>query len=153
MTAPAAHAISTDPVSLWGHVIEGFQSTNRHLHRTVEQEFNLTAAEAEAVLRLGRSPQHRLPMTELAGQVAFSTGGVSKVADRLVRRELTRREPDERDRRVTFLALTPEGQDVAACLQERVRGIVQEVFVDVLGAERAVAVAEAMAVLAEARRG
>lgn len=143
--------ISTDPVSLWGHVIEGFQVTNRHLHRTVEQEFALTAAESEALLRLGRSPDHRLPMTELAGQVAFSTGGVSKVADRLARRSLTRRVPSEEDRRVTFLALTPEGEEMATRLQERVQQIVGSTFVDVLGIERAVAVARAMAVLAEAR--
>ena len=93
--------IETDPVSLWGHVIEGFQATNRHLHRTVERELGLSPAEAEAVLRLGRSPGHRLPLTELAGQVAFSTGGVSKVADRLTRRSLTLRLPSETDRRVT----------------------------------------------------
>ena len=43
-----AQEISTDPVSLWGHAIEGFQRTNRHLHRTVEQEFSLNAAETEA---------------------------------------------------------------------------------------------------------
>src|SRR5690606_17724070 len=107
-------AISTDPVSLWGHVIEGFQRTNRHLHRTGEQEPSLTPAESEALLRLVRSPEHRLPMAELAGQVAFSTGGVSKVADRLARRSLARRAPSEEDRRVTFLALTPEGEEVAA---------------------------------------
>ncbi|MFK5634076.1 MarR family transcriptional regulator [Ornithinimicrobium sp. LYQ103] len=152
MTASAARSISTDPVSLWGHVIEGFQGTNRHLHRTIAQEFSLTAAESEAVLRLGRSPEHRLPMTELAGQVAFSTGGVSKVADRLARRSLARRVANEEDRRVIFLQLTPEGVEVAGRLRARVHEVVQATFVDVLGAERALAVAEAMAVLAEARR-
>lgn len=148
-----APAISTDAVSLWGHVIEGFQATNRHLHRTIEQQFALSAAEAEALLRLGRSPEHQLPMTELAGQVAFSTGGVSKVADRLTRRSLARRQPSETDRRVTFLALTPKGAEVAASLQERVQDVVQRTFVDVLGPERAVTVAEAMAALARSRRG
>lgn len=145
-----APAVSTDPVSLWGHVIEGFQRTNRHLHRTVEQELSLTPAESEALLRLVRSPEHRLPMAELAGQVAFSTGGVSKVADRLARRALVRRVPSEEDRRVTFLALTREGEEVAARLQEHVAQVVRSTFVDVLGRERATAVAEAMAVLAGA---
>lgn len=139
--------IETDPVSLWGHVIEGFQATNRDLHRTVERELGLSPAEAEAVLRLGRSPGHRLPLTELAGQVAFSTGGVSKVADRLTRRSLTLRLPSETDRRVTYLALTPEGEEVAARLQVRVEEIVRRTFVDVLGPERARMVARAMAAL------
>ncbi|MGD8201058.1 MarR family winged helix-turn-helix transcriptional regulator [Ornithinimicrobium sp. W1679] len=140
-------------MSLWGHVIEGFQRTNRHLHRTVEQELSLTPAESEALLRLGRSPDQRLPMAELAGQVAFSTGGVSKVADRLVRRSLALRVPSAEDRRVIYLTLTPEGAQLAATLQERVREVVQETFVDVLGPSRATAVAEAMAVLAEGRPG
>lgn len=148
-----APLISIDPVSLWGHVIEGFHRTNRHLHRKIGQEFSLTAAEADALLRLGRSSEHRLPMAELAGQVAFSTGGVSKVADRLARRSLARRVSGETDRRVTFLALTPEGEDVAARLQERVHDIVQQVFVDVLGPQRAVMVAEAMASLARPHAG
>lgn len=145
-----AQEISTDPVSLWGHVIEGFQRTNRHLHRTVEQEFSLNAAETEALLRLGRSAEGRLPMTELAGQVAFSTGGVSKVADRLARRSLARRVPSRTDRRVTYLTLTPEGAAVAAALQERVADIVQRTVVDVLGPGEAVRVARAMAALADA---
>jgi DNA-binding MarR family transcriptional regulator len=153
VSAPAArHGISTDPVSLWGHVIEGFHLTNRHLHRIVEQEFSLTAAEAEALLRLVRSAEHRLPMTELAGQVAFSTGGVSKVADRLTRRLLARRVPSAQDRRVTYLALTTEGEEVATALERRVRQVVQQTFVDVLGTERAAAVASALATLADARR-
>lgn len=152
MTAPDGVLIRTDPVSLWGHVIEGFQATNQHLHRTIAEEFSLSAAEAEALLRLSRSPRHRLPMAELAGQVAFSAGGFTKVADRLARRDLVRRAPCAEDRRVVFLELTPEGGETARRLRRRVAAIVRETYVDVLGEERAVAVAAAMAELAEARR-
>ena len=153
MPAPARSIqIRTDPVSLWGHVIEGFQATNQHLHRTISHEYSLSAAEAEALLRLSRSPGRRLPMAELAGQVAFSPGGFTKVADRLVRRDLVQRTPCVEDRRVVFLELTAEGDATAGRLRGRVAEMVQDTFVDVLGTERAVMVATAMAELAEARR-
>jgi DNA-binding MarR family transcriptional regulator len=149
---PRSIQIRTDAVSLWGHVIEGFQATNQHLHRTIAQEYSLSAAEAEALLRLSRTPGQRLPMAELAGQVAFSAGGFTKVADRLARRDLVQRTPCAEDRRVVFLELTVEGEATAGRLRGRVTEIVQDAYVDVLGTKRAVMVATAMAELAEARR-
>ena len=47
----------------------------------------------------------------------------------------------------------PEAEDVAGRLQERVHDIVQQTFVDVLGPQRAVMVAEAMASLARPHAG
>lgn len=153
MSEPVGSPIRTDPVSLWGHVIEGFQATNRHLHGVIAREFALDAAEAEVLLRLSRSVRQRLPMSDLSGQVALRTGGVTKVADRLVRRGLAERVPCREDRRVTHLHLTAEGERVGGSLQRRVAEVVRAIYIEVLGPERAELVAVAMAELADARRG
>ena len=153
MSEPVGSPIRTDPVSLWGHVIEGFQATNRHLHGVIAREFALDAAEAEVLLRLSRSVRQRLPMSDLSGQVAFSTGGVTKVADRLVRRGLAGRVPCRGDRRVTHLHPTAEGERVGGSLPRRVAEVVRAIYIEVLGPERAELVAVAMAELADARRG
>ena len=92
-------------------------------------------------------------MSDLPGQVAFSTGGATKVADRLVRRGLAERVPCREDRRVTHLHLTAEGERVGGSLQRRVAEVVRAIYIEVLGPERAELVAVAMAELADARRG
>jgi DNA-binding MarR family transcriptional regulator len=139
-----------DVVSQWGLVIEGFQNTNRKLHKAVAAAFSLDPAEAETLLRLTRSPGHRMPMAALAREAAFSTGGFTKIADRLAKRNLVARNPCADDRRVIYLELTGAGAGLAEELRCLVTDIVQQTYIDVLGADRAALVASAMADLREA---
>ena len=68
---------------------------------------------ALGVLGLGRL-QHcgsqGVPLTALARHLAFSSGGFTKVADRLEQAGLIRRQPSLCDRRVTNAELTPAGR-------------------------------------------
>ena len=139
-----------DAVSQWGLVFEGFQNTNKKLHKAVAAAFSLDPAEAETLLRLTRTPGHRMPMAALAREAAFSTGGVTKIADRLAKRNLAARNPCADDRRVIYLELTDAGAEQAEELRCLVTDIVQKTYIDVLGADRAAMVAEAMAELREA---
>ncbi|MBB6406417.1 MarR family winged helix-turn-helix transcriptional regulator [Arthrobacter sp. AZCC_0090] len=141
---------SLDPVTQWGLVIEGFQITTRKLHRAVAAAFSLDPAEAETLLRLTRSPERRMSMAALAREAAFSTGGFTKIADRLAKRDLVVRTPCADDRRVVYLELTAAGVRLADELQNLVADIVRKTYIDVLGADRATTVAEAMAELREA---
>lgn len=141
-----------DAVTQWGLVIEGFQLTNKKLHSAIAAAFTLDPAEAETMLRLGRSPKCRMPMAALAREAAFSSGGFTKIADRLAKRDLVQRTPCVDDRRVTYLELSAQGREVAEELRCLVADIVRSTYIDVLGAERAAMVAEAMAELREAHR-
>lgn len=69
----------------------------------------LSLIEFEVLIRLARSPGHRLRMTELAGQVALTTSGITRVVDRLARGELVRREACPSDRRGAWAVLTEPG--------------------------------------------
>lgn len=71
----------------------------------------LSALDAAALMRLSRSPAQRLRMTDLADQTQLSTSGVTRLVDRLERNGLARREPDEKDRRTSYAALTDAGAD------------------------------------------
>ncbi|GAB2727893.1 MarR family winged helix-turn-helix transcriptional regulator [Arthrobacter bambusae] len=148
--AEAVAGRNLDPVTQWGLVIEGFQITNRKLHRAVAAAFSLDPAEAETLLRLTRSPERRMSMAALAREAAFSTGGFTKIADRLAKRDLVVRTPCADDRRVVYLELTAAGVKLADELQNLVADIVRKTYIDVLGADRAAVVAEAMAELREA---
>lgn len=73
-------------------------------------EHALSVIEFEVLVRLARSPEHRLRMTELAGQVALTTSGITRVVDRLERDGVVRREACPDDRRGSWAVLTATGQ-------------------------------------------
>lgn len=74
-------------------------------------EHDLSLVEFEVLVRLARSPDERLRMTELAGQVSLTTSGITRVVDRLERDGLVRREACCTDRRGLWAVLTPAGRD------------------------------------------
>ncbi|MFC9893527.1 MarR family winged helix-turn-helix transcriptional regulator [Nocardia sp. NPDC127579] len=70
----------------------------------------LSGLDLNALMRLSRSPQRRLRMTDLATQTALSTSGVTRLVDRLAAADLLRREPDPADRRSSYAILTDAGE-------------------------------------------
>lgn len=68
---------------------------------------------------------HRLPMSTLAHEVAFTSGGLTKLADRMGREGLIDRRGSDGDRRVVYATLTPAGL-VAARAAERAFGAALE---------------------------
>jgi DNA-binding MarR family transcriptional regulator len=156
MSSPEARSTPVpsdeEVIAEWGQVIRGFSVTNKKLHLAIAAAFSLDEPETETMLRLGSSHLHRVPMTVLAREAAFSSGGFTKVADRLARRELVKRSPGADDRRITYLELTPAGGEMAAGLHRLVADVVRSIYVDILGAERAAVVASAMRDLRKAHR-
>lgn len=93
------------------------------------EEHRLSAVEFEVLMRLARSPRHRLRMTDLAGQTSLSTSGVTRVVDRMDRDGLVGREACPTDRRSSYAVATEAG---LARLQEVLPGhleLVQQWFV------------------------
>ena len=122
-----------DLVSWWGHVIEGFHRTHALVARPVEQQFGLAAAPAEVILRLGRTPSHRLAMSRIAKETAFTSGGFTKLADRLIALGLVQRVRHEQDRRVIYLELTPHGVEVADQVEALTAQALREELLGVVG--------------------
>ncbi|MFF5084752.1 MarR family winged helix-turn-helix transcriptional regulator [Actinoplanes sp. NPDC000266] len=74
------------------------------------EEHRLSAVEFEVLMRLARSPGHRLRMTDLAGQTSLSTSGVTRVVDRMDRDGLVVREACATDRRSSYAVITDLGR-------------------------------------------
>src|SRR6478609_5753790 len=72
-------------------------------------EHGISGVEAGVVIRLARSPENRLRMSDLATQADLSASGLTRVVDRLEKLGLVRREACATDRRVTYAALTSTG--------------------------------------------
>jgi len=77
-------------------------------HELSEAEYNVLAA-----LRRSGAPYYLAP-SEVSRSLLFTSGGLTPVLDRLERRGLVRREPDEADRRKLKVRLTPEGMALHA---------------------------------------
>jgi DNA-binding MarR family transcriptional regulator len=73
----------------------------------------------EVLLRLARTPDERLRMSDLAAQVTMSASGLSRAIDRLVAAGLIERDSCPTDRRVVYAHLTEQGRaEVAAFLPD-----------------------------------
>jgi DNA-binding MarR family transcriptional regulator len=73
--------------------------------------FGLAGAEFGVLLRLARSPNRRLRMTDLAAQTSLTSSGITRVVDRLADRGLACREACPSDRRSTFAVITAAGME------------------------------------------
>ena len=72
-------------------------------------EHDLSAVEFEVLLRLARSPEQQLRMTDLATQTMLTTSGITRVIDRLERDGLVARSACPTDRRGSNATITDDG--------------------------------------------
>ncbi|MBO0853821.1 MAG: MarR family transcriptional regulator [Nocardia sp.] len=139
-------------VTWWGLVIEGYAATQDRLMGEIFDRHGLAPAQFDILVRLLRSPDHRQPMTKLAAEAALSSGGFTKVADRMVKADLIRREPCATDRRVVFATLTENGLATATRARRTCAAVLRRIVLEPLGQDRAGELAESMRGLRETNR-
>ncbi|NND01681.1 MAG: MarR family transcriptional regulator [Acidimicrobiia bacterium] len=92
-----------------------FVEANRRVMRTVEaslrKNHELTLVEFEALVRLARSDDHHMSMSAIAEQMVLTSGGATRLVDRLVGNGLVERVGCPSDRRVLWAKITPTGLD------------------------------------------
>lgn len=86
----------------------------------------------EVLTLLLAADDHRLPMSRIARDLSMTSGGFTKLADRMARDGLIDRRGSSGDRRVVFAALTDEGLAHARRLDEEYRSFLREEVLDVI---------------------
>ncbi|MHA6762802.1 MarR family winged helix-turn-helix transcriptional regulator [Streptacidiphilus sp. PAMC 29251] len=124
-------------VTWWGLVVEAYARTAPLLQVGPVGGVDLPGPWFEVLLRLLRTPGGQLTMTRLAHEVALSSGGFTKLADRMVRVGLIERRGSVEDRRVSHAVLTAEGRRVAEEAQRLHVIALREHFLGPLGEEKA----------------
>jgi MarR family transcriptional regulator, 2-MHQ and catechol-resistance regulon repressor len=110
MNEASLHQLLHDPrISTFGKMLETQARLEGRLGKRLEMECGISHSWFEILLRVGRSPERRLKMSELASQVALTTGGITRVMDRMIGEGLLERLADPKDRRVQFAHLTARG--------------------------------------------
>lgn len=97
---------------MWTDVVDAVGEAQRRLLENVSR-LGISEAEFVVLRQLLRADGHRLPMSRLARQVSFTSGGFTKLADRMGRGGLIDRRNSASDRRVVFATLTPAGLTTA----------------------------------------
>lgn len=102
-------ALDDPMVTTFGRLAERFGRLERALSQDIQQRFGMPQVWFEVLQRLARSLRGRLTMSELGGQVSLTTGGVTRLIDRMTQAGYVRREPCPADRRVSYAVVTEAG--------------------------------------------
>jgi DNA-binding MarR family transcriptional regulator len=90
--------------------------TYRHLANNLARELELAVGIPpiffDVLVHVETAPGGRLTMSRLSEQVALTTGGMTRLVDRMVAAGLVVRENSSKDRRRIHVVLTGAGQDV-----------------------------------------
>ncbi|WP_163512565.1 MarR family winged helix-turn-helix transcriptional regulator [Fodinicola acaciae] len=132
----------------WGAVIGGFSRTSQQLMAQLTDELGYPAGWFEILMRLLWTGDERgIPMTTLAREVSLTSGGFTKIADRMVDAGLMTRTTCASDRRKTYAQLTPTGREVAERAERVHAEGLKQYVVDVLGTEDTATLVRIMGIL------
>lgn len=114
-----------DPrIHTFGLLLEAHSQLTRLLDADLQASDGISLQTFEVLLRISRSEWGRLTMSELADGVSLTTGGVTRLADRLENDGLVQRVSCPTDRRVVHLALTEQGnRTLAAALTHHLESL------------------------------
>jgi MarR family transcriptional regulator, 2-MHQ and catechol-resistance regulon repressor len=123
-----ACGIADERLTALGLLLEAHARLVRVLGEELERECGIPLIWYEVLLRIGRSPDGRMTMSELAREVSLTSGGLTRLADRIEAAGYVRRLACPSDRRVSWLSLTDAGRaklDEATAVH--VRGVEEHV--------------------------
>ncbi|MDX1747862.1 MAG: MarR family transcriptional regulator, partial [Halobacteriales archaeon] len=103
-----------DPrIHAYGVTLEAIARLNRLFDRRLREECGIPHTSFEALIRIERSGGH-MAMGELASQIVLSSGGVTRLVDRLAAEGFVERSDCPEDRRVQWAVITDRGREKLA---------------------------------------
>jgi len=102
-------------IRLMGLLVRTHRRLTESLGRELEQSVGIPLVFFDVLIHVGAAPEGRLTMSTLSTDVALTTGGVTRLVDRMADAGLVARENCPSDRRSIYVVLTPEGR----CVLER----------------------------------
>ncbi|HEV7203709.1 MAG TPA: MarR family winged helix-turn-helix transcriptional regulator [Jatrophihabitans sp.] len=109
---PAREPEQPTLVDQWRHMVAGVDVTRRRLDAALEAS-GVSPQFYDVLHLLLHADNHALPMTLLAREISMTSGGFTKLADRMAREGLIDRRSSSDDRRVVNATLTDAGRALA----------------------------------------
>lgn len=98
-----------EKVLLFGLLLETNARLSRDLGAALEEECDLPLPWFDVLLQLRREPEGRMKMNEIANATVHSTGGTTRLIDRIESAGFVERQKCPNDRRAIHVAITPVG--------------------------------------------
>lgn len=104
--------IDDERITTFGRLVEAYALLSRRLDEELEEAVGVPLLWYGVLLHLGRCPGGQRPMGELINATAFTSGGVTRLVDRMEQVGYVERRPCPSDRRVTYVGLTERGREM-----------------------------------------
>ena len=137
-------AVASPPLQLqsWVSFLRAHAAITRELSAQLQREHDLTLNDYEVLLHLSRAEGGRMRRVDLAQQVVLTASGITRLLEGLERSGFVRKESCASDARVSYAALTDEGQaKLRDAAETHLRGI-DELFVSRYSGSELTALAE-----------
>jgi DNA-binding MarR family transcriptional regulator len=138
-----------DLVDHWRSITSGVRWAEQRVGQVLE-DFGVSAQWFAVLHSLLRAEGHRSPMSVLAREVSMTSGGFTKLADRMAREGLIDRRSSVNDRRVVHAALTADGLVMAQQATRLYQDALREYLLGVVSADDVASAAATMGALSDA---
>jgi DNA-binding MarR family transcriptional regulator len=135
-----------DLLASWELVTHAVARTQERVLSRIE-DAGLPSQWVTALHLLLRTSDHRLPMSRLARDLSMTSGGFTKLADRMGQEGLIDRRNSAGDRRVVYAELTEAGLRLARRTERQYKSALREHVLGVLSTDTLLALAQAAQVL------
>jgi MarR family 2-MHQ and catechol resistance regulon transcriptional repressor len=121
--------IDDERLHLMGLLVRSHRHLTDVLGRELEDAVGIPLIWFDVLIHIGGAPEGRMTMSKLSSNVALTTGGVTRLVDRMVDAGLVARQNCPNDRRSVHVVLTPGGQDTLhRAVTEHIEGIDRHLF-------------------------
>ena len=158
-TAPGRTEISTAKdaadhglILAFGRLLGAANRLEYVLGRSIEQECGINHLTFEVLLILGRADGAGLSMGAIGREQVLTTGGVTRLVDRMEAAGLVERAEDPGDRRGRLVRLTPQGEQMVIRAARIHAENIQRYFLEPLPAEHRERFIEDLRILSHAAR-
>jgi DNA-binding MarR family transcriptional regulator len=104
--------IDDQRLHLMGLIVRSHRLLTDRLGRQLEEEAGIPLVFFDVLINVGGASDGFVTMSRLSSDIALTTGGVTRLVDRMVDAGLVERRACPSDRRSIHVILTPEGRDV-----------------------------------------
>ncbi len=134
--------IDDERIQLMGLIVRTHRRLTDTLGRELEQSVGIPLVFFDVLIHVGAAPEGRLTMSRLSSDVALTTGGVTRLVDRMVDAGLVERQNCPNDRRSVHVVLTPQGRSMLdQAVAAHIDGIDRHLMAHLDDADRAALVA------------
>jgi DNA-binding MarR family transcriptional regulator len=150
--ATAADAAADPRVLAFGHLQGAANRLEYILGSALERECGISHQTFEVLLILARAGADGLGMREIAQERVLSTGGVTRLIDRMETAGLVARSDDPNDRRGRRVTLTPDGERMTVQASRLHAENIRRYFLEPLPAEHRTELIDALRTLSHSAR-